>query len=195
MTTFTGRNLYGAATRVEKLQCASVGYVEKQFWSATREALASRIDSDDSVKHATPVRRFVVSPHISASSPLKQPPYSSASRKKREQGVVGLRLYVLEDGSVADVKLEVSSGYSALDEGAVKIAKAEWKLIPGTINEHATAMWAIYSVTYNLYTKDIPRDQSAELKAQIQAYNEYLDQLERQAATNDSKKISSSITE
>jgi hypothetical protein len=36
-TTFTGRNLYGATTKVETYQCASTGQIEQQFWEKFRQ--------------------------------------------------------------------------------------------------------------------------------------------------------------
>jgi len=36
-TTFTGRNLYGATTKVETYQCASTGQMEQQFWEKFRQ--------------------------------------------------------------------------------------------------------------------------------------------------------------
>ena len=36
-TTFSGKNLYGAVTKVETYRCASRGIAENQFWEKFRE--------------------------------------------------------------------------------------------------------------------------------------------------------------
>jgi hypothetical protein len=41
-TNFTGRNLYGAPTRIESYPCASKGVIENQFWTAIQKIIASR---------------------------------------------------------------------------------------------------------------------------------------------------------
>jgi TonB family protein len=127
-----------------------------------------------------PVRR-VTPPRSSAATPLQQPPYSDESRRNGERGIVGVRVYVLENGRVGDVRIQVSTGYASLDAETVRTAKSQWRLAPGTINGRPTAMWAIFAITFGLEGVE-RRDQSAELEAQRLEYAEYLNQLEAAAA-------------
>ncbi len=80
----------------------------------------------------------------------KIPPYPASSRRMNEQGVVQLSLYILEDGSVGDAKVEKSSGFPRLDSAAVKHALRAWRFLPATKNSTAFASWISINVRFKL---------------------------------------------
>lgn len=62
---------------------------------------------------------------------LPQPRYPTLSRRKGEQGLVVLSVEVLHDGSVGDVSVLKSPGFSRLESAAIKAVKAA-TFQPGT---------------------------------------------------------------
>jgi protein TonB len=72
---------------------------------------------------------------------LSRPPYPSASLRLGEEGVVGLALYLGEDGKVMDAKVEASSGFERLDDSAVKHAVRAWKFEPCMKGSQPVACW------------------------------------------------------
>ena len=91
----------------------------------------------------------LVLPKSNPQRPLSQPIYPSASRRLGEQGTVVLRLHVLEDGSVADVRIDRSSGHPDLDYAAYYEA-FRWRIDPGTVAGVPSRMWGKFAVTYKL---------------------------------------------
>ena len=59
----------------------------------------------------------------------RRPNYPEASRRRGEQGVVRVELFVDPTGRVADVRILESSGFSALDAAAVQAVR-EWRFRP-----------------------------------------------------------------
>ena len=57
------------------------------------------------------------------------PSYPMSSRRKREQGMVVLRLVISADGRVTDISVSRSSGFDALDEAAVAAVR-KWRWSP-----------------------------------------------------------------
>ncbi|MFT3929141.1 MAG: energy transducer TonB [Spongiibacteraceae bacterium] len=92
----------------------------------------------------------IVSARVDPSRPLTQPAYPTASRRNSEQGRVELMLYILANGKVADAKIAQSSGYSRLDESAVREALRSWKFIPQQENGVATPSWQRFAITFRL---------------------------------------------
>jgi len=66
------------------------------------------------------------------------PAYPRLSKRLREEGVVILELWVLEDGTVADLIVKTSSGYPRLDQAAVAAVK-RWYYTPATRGGEAVA--------------------------------------------------------
>jgi TonB family protein len=91
----------------------------------------------------------VVLPKSNALRPLSQPLYPPTSRRLGEHGTVVLRLHVLEDGSVADVRIDESSGYADLDYSAF-YESFRWRLDPGTVDGVPSRMWGRFAVTFKL---------------------------------------------
>jgi len=91
----------------------------------------------------------MVLPKRNVARPLSQPVYPPASLRLREHGTVVLKLLVLEDGSVADSRIDQSSGYPDLDYAAL-YETYRWHLDPGTVEGVPTRMWGQFAVTFKL---------------------------------------------
>jgi bla regulator protein blaR1 len=91
----------------------------------------------------------VALPKSNPQRPLSQPMYPSASRRLGEHGTVVLSLHVLEDGSVADARIDKSSGYPDLDYAAY-YESFRWQMDPGTVNGAPSRMWGQFAVTFKL---------------------------------------------
>jgi protein TonB len=75
----------------------------------------------------------ITPPNIDDASQLNNipPSYPRLSKRRREEGLVILELLVLEDGSVAEIIVETSSGFPRLDKAAL-IAVSKWRYTPAT---------------------------------------------------------------
>ncbi|HKU14265.1 MAG TPA: M56 family metallopeptidase [Steroidobacteraceae bacterium] len=89
----------------------------------------------------------VVLPKSNPTRRLSQPIYPAASLRLGEHGTVVLRLHVLEDGSVADSRIQESSGYPDLDYAAL-YESYRWQLDPGTVDGVPARMWGRFAVTF-----------------------------------------------
>lgn len=81
---------------------------------------------------------------------LSQPEYPPTARRLGQEGTVTLLIYVLEDGRVGDVKVEKSSGFVKLDEGAAAHAKRSWRFVAGQEGNKPVASWGRFAVTFKL---------------------------------------------
>ncbi|HEY0683797.1 MAG TPA: energy transducer TonB [Steroidobacter sp.] len=97
----------------------------------------------------TPV---VVEPRVDSRRGLSEPVYPSQVIREGGEGTVVLSIYILADGRVGEVKLVSSSGYSKLDESAMREAK-RWRFVPGTSDGTPVAMWKQLPVTFKLNTR------------------------------------------
>jgi len=92
----------------------------------------------------------VVPPRSNPRRPITQPPYPTMSRRLGEEGQVILLLTVDENGRVSEAKVDKSSGFSRLDEAALKEAIRRWRMIPGTINGKASSMQFRFAVRFRI---------------------------------------------
>ncbi|HWK75595.1 MAG TPA: M56 family metallopeptidase [Povalibacter sp.] len=97
----------------------------------------------------TPTPENVVLPTSNKQIPLAAPRYPSDARRQGQAGTVVMRLHVLEDGSVDDVKIKESSGFAVLDDAAATTART-WRLDAGTIDGKPAPMWGRFAVTFKL---------------------------------------------
>ncbi len=90
---------------------------------------------------------------IQKASPLYQlnppPQYPHLARRRGQEGVVVLDVSVDEYGRAAVVSLSVSSGFSLLDEAALKAVR-QWRFQSGTINGIARKMMVKVPVRFRL---------------------------------------------
>ena len=81
---------------------------------------------------------------------LNTPPaYPGRARKRGQEGTVILRVLVNEEGRVADLEIEDSSGFGLLDRAAVSSVR-KWSFEPGRQGEERIAMWVKVPVTFKL---------------------------------------------
>ncbi len=76
-----------------------------------------------------------------------KPEYPRTSMRLREEGQVLLDVYILADGTVGEVKLRQSSGFSRLDESAMKTVK-KWKFVPAHRGNEPIASWYVQPITF-----------------------------------------------
>ena len=82
---------------------------------------------------------------------LRNPPpqYPAESRKLREEGVVLLKVAVTAAGRAADVQLQRSSGYTRLDQAALKAVR-RWEFKPARVGLTAVACAVEVPVRFGL---------------------------------------------
>jgi protein TonB len=91
----------------------------------------------------------IVEPRIDARRGLSEPYYPAEVIRRGGEGTVLLSIYILADGRVGEVKLISSSGFTKLDDSAMREAK-RWRFIPGTSDGKPMAMWKQVPVTFRL---------------------------------------------
>jgi len=69
-----------------------------------------------------------------------KPHYPALSRRLNEQGMVVVRVLIDTDGKAEQTEVFKSSGYSRLDDSALKTV-TQWRFVPGTRNGVAQTMW------------------------------------------------------
>lgn len=79
-----------------------------------------------------------------------QPDYPPTSRRLGEEGSVVLQVLVGADGKVTDGKVQKSSGFSRLDEAALKHALRAWRFTPGTEDGKPVTAWHSVKVTFRI---------------------------------------------
>lgn len=77
------------------------------------------------------------------------PAYPPLSRKLGEQGQVVFDIYILADGTVGEIKLKTSSGFSRLD-AAAREAVQRWRYVPARRGDVAIAFWYAQPVSFSL---------------------------------------------
>ncbi len=77
------------------------------------------------------------------------PRYPRLAHKRKYQGVVLLEVFVNRDGSVGEVKVFKSSGYTILDKSAMKSVK-KWEFEPGRRGDESVGKWVRVPVRYRL---------------------------------------------
>jgi TonB family protein len=89
---------------------------------------------------------------VKSPRPITQPlpPYTAAARKVGIEGLVLLKAVVLEDGSVANMKVLRGLGYG-LDESAILTIQDRWRFQPGTVDGKPVAVEANIEISFRLY--------------------------------------------
>jgi len=95
---------------------------------------------------ATPIKTAPAEPAIQPPSAdaqglnNKAPLYPQLSRKKKEQGTVLLLIFVKVDGTVGEIKLKTSSGFTRLDQAAKQAVK-RWQFQPALKDGKPIDFW------------------------------------------------------
>jgi len=79
----------------------------------------------------------------------KAPVYPQLSRKKKEQGTVVLLVLVKADGTVGEIQLKTSSGFSRLDQAAFQGVK-RWQFQPALEQGKPVDYWYELPMTFRL---------------------------------------------
>ena len=77
------------------------------------------------------------------------PVYPRQARRRGYEGIVLLSVMVLDNGTVGEVRIKESSGYSCLDSAALKTVK-KWTFEPATRLGTAIPMWVDVPVRFTL---------------------------------------------
>lgn len=105
---------------------------------------------DAPTKTAEPTNAPVVPPQADASQFNNPAPvYPTQSRRLKETGVVVLEVLVKADGSLGDMRLKTSSGYTRLDEAAQKAVKG-WRFVPAKRGNEAIDFWYELPIEFSL---------------------------------------------
>ncbi|MET0986195.1 MAG: energy transducer TonB [Steroidobacteraceae bacterium] len=95
------------------------------------------------------VAPVIVAPQIDTRHGLREPVYPPQEIRLDHTGTVLLAVEVLANGRVGGIRVVQSSGFPRLDDAAMKAAR-EWRLVPGTRDGVATAMWKQIPITFRL---------------------------------------------
>jgi protein TonB len=79
----------------------------------------------------------------------KAPLYPQLSRKKKEQGTVLLLILVKADGTVSEIKLKTSSGFTRLDQAARQAVK-RWQFQPALKEGQPIDFWYELPLKFSL---------------------------------------------
>jgi len=78
-----------------------------------------------------------------------KPPYPRTARRRGYEGVVVLKVEILSDGRVGEVRTKRSSGHPILDRSALKTVK-KWTFIPAKRGEEPIRVWAEIPIKFQL---------------------------------------------
>ena len=85
--------------------------------------------------NAAPPKPMKFNPDASTGN-FPKPTYPGYAWRNRYQGTVSLELIVDAGGSVVEAKVVKSSGFTILDDAAVKTVKEKWKFPPGSTRDY-----------------------------------------------------------
>jgi protein TonB len=92
---------------------------------------------------------LIVQPQGDARFPFTEPEYPIPDIRMGHEGTVWLSIEVLPNGRVGQVRIDQSSGFTRLDDSAVREAR-KWRMKPGTQDGVAIPMWKRVPVTFQL---------------------------------------------
>lgn len=78
-----------------------------------------------------------------------KPPYPAVSRRMGEEGHVLLSVHIRADGHVDEVKLKQSSGFTRLDDSAMKTVR-HWRYVPAKRNGKPIPYWYVQPIRFSL---------------------------------------------
>ena len=78
-----------------------------------------------------------------------RPTYPPAARRAGAEGTTLLRVHVLDDGRIGEVRVERSAGHVALDEAAADAVR-KWHFEPARSGSDTVAVWVLIPVEFRL---------------------------------------------
>ena len=79
-----------------------------------------------------------------------KPPYPLIARRIGAQGVVVLRVFVHANGTVGNVIVSQSSGFTVLDESASKTVRERWRFLPARLDGQPVESWVEVPIRFVL---------------------------------------------
>jgi protein TonB len=79
----------------------------------------------------------------------QKPEYPVLARQRGYEGLVLLKVRVLHDGTVGDIRVERSSGYELLDQAALEAVR-RWTFVPAKRKGVAVAIWVTIPIRFSL---------------------------------------------
>lgn len=99
---------------------------------------------------APPSPPRIVPPSFDAAYLRNPPPaYPLSSRRRGEQGIVVLRVFVSAAGGAEKVEVRTSSGHERLDQAAHD-AVHQWRFVPARQGEQPVAAWVLVPIRFAL---------------------------------------------
>ncbi|RZJ81213.1 MAG: energy transducer TonB, partial [Brevundimonas sp.] len=98
---------------------------------------------------AAPGPAAVVSDRLSIVAKDPLPRYPAESRRKREEGVVRLRVTVAIDGTVKAIAVAASSGFKRLDDAALEAVR-RWRFRPKVQDGVSVEALGFIPIPFNL---------------------------------------------
>ena len=78
------------------------------------------------------------------------PTYPMAARRRREQGIVMLKVHVLPTGEPELVQVDQSSGFPELDQAALNVVRRHWRFTPARQGDQPVAAWVAVPLQFTL---------------------------------------------
>ncbi len=78
-----------------------------------------------------------------------KPHYPYVARRRGYEGIVVLKVLVMEDGRVGEIRIEESSGFEILDEAAIKSVR-KWVFSPARRNGIPVSSWVKVPIRFEL---------------------------------------------
>lgn len=92
----------------------------------------------------------LIQPHLNADYLDNPPPaYPRISRRLGEQGKVLLRAMINTDGTVAQLSVQKTSGFSRLDQAALETVK-HWRFVPARRGSQIVPAWVVVPISFSL---------------------------------------------
>ncbi len=92
----------------------------------------------------------IVPPFVDANQVNNPAPvYPRTSRRRGEEGVVMLDVFILPDGSVGELRLRKSSGHKRLDDTAMEAVR-QWQYQPAMRGDKAISFWYVQPLEFFL---------------------------------------------
>lgn len=79
-----------------------------------------------------------------------KPPYPMVARRMGAEGIVVLRVFVYPDGSVGEVVVNRSSGFSILDDSALTTVRERWRFVPARLDGRPVESWVEVPIRFVL---------------------------------------------
>jgi protein TonB len=72
------------------------------------------------------------------------------ARRMGAEGIVTLRVFVYPDGSVGEVVVSRSSGFSILDDSALNTVRDRWRFVPARLDGRPVESWVEVPIRFIL---------------------------------------------